>query len=314
MFGKEGVCLITNTEKGGRGILMNNQYLLGSSIAFDAQRQLVLIPLLLHGESSSDRQRERQVGCLGLATGISAGAALDYDETCQVTAIEISPMVVAAAQTHFADENRGIVDNARSTVIVEDARTYVSAVHDKYDVIIGDLYRPYGAGEGRLFSVEHFRNVRQALATGGIYCQWIPAYQVTENQFDIIAATFLQAFPEAALLRVESESGFPKLGLLGGKGDVNIAWDEVETRCQDLEARGLGDDRTRDFSLVKQMYVGRLADMDFENVQVNTLNNARLEIEAGLHRVTLDPRKTKQTGADAYLQGENWELFSRRFE
>ncbi|MEM7316839.1 MAG: hypothetical protein AAF497_27215, partial [Planctomycetota bacterium] len=151
-FGKEGVCLITKADNSGRGILMNNQYLLGSTIAFEEQRRQVLIPLLLHNDlgSSANEPTATQVCCLGLATGMSAGAALDFDDSCHVTAIELSPMVVAMARDHFQKENNAVVTSPRATIIIEDARTYISAVHNKFDIIAGDLYRPYGAGEGRL--------------------------------------------------------------------------------------------------------------------------------------------------------------------
>ena len=149
-FGKDGVCLVTTTKQHGRGILMNNQYLLGSTIALEDQRRQVLLPLLLHnGAARPDgNQDSKNICCLGLATGMSAGAALDFDDDCQVTAIELSPMVVDAARDHFREENNAIVTDPRATIIVEDARTYISAVKGQFDVIAGDLYRPYGAGRG----------------------------------------------------------------------------------------------------------------------------------------------------------------------
>ena len=264
---------------------MNNQYLLGSTAAYDEQRQQVLIPLLLHGgrgvggpvDGQADREDAvKQICCLGLATGMSAGAGLDFDERCHVTAVELSPMVVAAAREHFDQENRDIVGSSRATVIVEDARTYIASVRNKYDIIAGDLYRPYGSGEGRLYSVEHFRNVRRALRPGGIFCQWIPAYQVTEEHFDIIAATFQKVFQDAALLRVDFKSGFPQLGLMGTR-DAEISWDEVEQRCRALADRRVGDESIHNIDSVKSTYVGKLSDEYFSCAPINTLDNALLE-------------------------------------
>lgn len=309
-FGKDGVCLVVTSDRFGRGILMNNQYLLGSTAALEEQRQQVLIPLLLHGDPDEQVDAVKQVCCLGLATGMSAGAALDFDERCHVTAVELSPMVVTAARDHFDQENRGVVTSPRATVIVEDARTYIASVRDTYDVIAGDLYRPYGAGEGRLYSLEHFRNVYRALRPGGIFCQWIPAYQVTEEHFEIMAATFQQVFPDAALLLVGSESGLQQLGLMGTK-EATVSWDEVERRCRELADRGVGDESVQDIDRVRAAYVGALSDEYFSNIPINTLDNALLEISAGLHRATLDPRLSA-VGRDFYLQGENWKDFCNR--
>ena len=314
LFGKDGVCLIVNSEMHGRGILLNNQYLLGNTTAFDEQRRQVLIPLLLHGGNAEveDNEPGKDVCCLGLATGMSAGAGLDFDDQCHVTAIELSPMVVSAARDHFAEENRNFVENQRATVVIEDARTYVAAVRDQYDVIAGDLYRPYGSGEGRLYSLEHFRNVLAALRPGGIYCQWIPAYQVTEEHFEIIAATFLQAFGDAALLRIDSTSGYPQLGLMGTKS-AELSWDEVARRCIALKERGIGDENIHDIEFLKSVYVGRLSEEYFADTPINTLDNVLLEIKAGLHRATIDPRlPAGKVSKQSYLQGENWRDFSSR--
>ncbi len=316
LFGKDGVCLIVDSERHGRGILQNNQYILGSTKSFDEQRRQVLIPLLLHAPASDvdNSDAVTQVCCLGLATGMSAGAALDFDEHCHVTAIELSPTVVVAAREYFAEENRGIVTSPRASVVVEDARTYIASVRNRFDVIAGDLYRPYGSGEGRLYSIEHFRNVRAALRPGGIYCQWIPAYQVTEEHFKIIAATFRQAFDDAALLRIDSASGYPQLGLMGTK-DAEIDWDEVQARCETLKARGVGDKTMHDVNFIKSAYVGRLSEQYLAGAPLNTLNNVLLEIKAGLHRATLNPRlPTGKLGGQSYLQGESWQAFSSRVD
>ena len=39
------------------------------------------------------------------------------------------------------------------------------------------------AGEGRLYAREHFHAVRGALRDGGVFCQWLPLYQLTRDKF-----------------------------------------------------------------------------------------------------------------------------------
>lgn len=310
-FGKEGVCCVVNTQSGAKGIMLNNQYLLGTTGVYDAQRRQVLIPLLIHS-AARESMTDVRVCCLGLATGISAGAALDFDEKSHVTAVELSPTVIKVAQDHFAEENRSIVLHTRASVVKEDARTYMAAVRDEYDVVAGDLYRPYASGQGRLYSVEHFLNVRHALRDDGIYCQWIPAFQVTENHFRMIAATFLQVFPDALLLCADPESKHPMLGLLGTK-NREIDWSRIETRFQTLATRrGLTDSVLLDEDFAKSLFVTKLSKEQLADVRINTLENAILEITAGRHRATYDRRKHKPTSdsrADAYLRGEIWSAF-----
>ncbi len=315
-FGKEGICCVVETQTGSKGIMVNNQYLLGTSGVYDAQRRQVSIPLMLHKSSSHDvGDSSANVCCLGLATGISAGAALDFDKDIRVTAVELSPLVISVAKDYFSNENRNLADDPRGTIVAEDARTYMAAVPNTYDVIAGDLYRPYGSGQGRLYSVEHFRNVRQALRADGIYCQWIPAYQITEEHFNTIAASFVRVFPEAILLCADSDSKHPMLGLLGTNDSElsELAQREIEDRCNRFADRVDFDPKLRTPGFAKALFVRQLTPEQFENVEANTLDNAILEISAGLHRATHDRRPSKSKNQqDSYLRGHAWRAFLQK--
>ncbi|MEM9658915.1 MAG: hypothetical protein AAF961_11195, partial [Planctomycetota bacterium] len=278
-FGRDGVLLVVESASRGRGILLNNQYLLGSSGSFRDERREVLLPMLLHPQP-------QEVCCVGVATGISAGAALDASATSRLTAVEISSLVSDAAKRHFREFNRELYEDPRTEVVVEDGRTYVAASKDRFDVIVGDLYRPYGAGEGRLFSVEHFEAARRALRDGGLFCQWLPMYQLTEAHFRMITASFLQAFPDAELLRANDKSDYPMLALLGWKRGGFDA-ESVAKNCTALkEAATISDEALFDPEFVGNMYLGRINAAEFAGVPHNTLGNAQIEILAGRRRIT----------------------------
>lgn len=302
-FGHDGVCLVVDASRSGRGILMNNQYLLGSTSAFDDHRRQLLLPLVLHPQP-------KDVCCLGLATGISAGAAIDFRPPVNITVIELSPLVVAAAANHFGAVNRNIVRQENARVLTEDARTYLAAAHQQFDVIVGDLYRPYGAGEGRLFAVEHFCNVRQALREGGVFCQWLPAHQLTESHFRTIAATFVDVFPDAKLIKIDDNPDFPLLALLGTHGAA-FHWQQVDERCRQLSIRtNIKDRHLASGEAIRSLIVGQLSADRFIGVKRNTLDNASLEIAAGLRKATWDPRKSHgAVGTENYLLGTNWLRF-----
>ncbi|MEM9185811.1 MAG: hypothetical protein AAGB00_04870 [Planctomycetota bacterium] len=304
-FGRDGVLLIVKRADDSRGILVNNQYLLGSTGSRRDERREVLLPMLLH-------EKPERVLCVGLATGISAGAALDYSEPCELTAVEISQMVKTAATDHFGEFNGRLGEAPNVDLVVEDGRTYVAATTDRFDVIVGDLYRPYGAGEGRLYSVEHFRATRRALRGGGLFCQWLPMYQMTEEHFGIVAASFLQAYPDGELIRANHNAKNPMLGLLGTKnGPLDLTG--LARRTAALESVGrvadsdlLSPEKLRDF------YVGRLDAGYFQNHRLNTLDNALVELLAGQRRVTQRPQGPAAAGQDPYLKRRDWERFERR--
>jgi hypothetical protein len=69
--------------------------------------------------------------------------------------------------------------------------------------------------------------VRRVLAPGGLYCQWVPLYQISEAEFDSIAASFLDIFPSTTLWRGDFAAGQAVAALIGhtdaGGLDAGIA-------------------------------------------------------------------------------------------
>lgn len=100
---------------------------------------------------------------------------------------------------------------------------------------------------------------------------------------------------------------------MGTRNNAEVSWDQVKLRCDALKARNVGDKKIQDIDFIESIYVGKLSAQYFANMPVNTLDNALLEIKAGLHRATLDPRlPSGKVGKESYLQGENWRDFSSR--
>ncbi len=290
--GREGTVAVVDSPNMGRRIVMSNQYVLGGTKFRYDQERLTHLPLVLHPDP-------RRVACIGLATGITPGAALEHTEVAGVTAVELSPLVVLAADQHFGSFNHDITRSHRALVVVEDARTYLAASPGEFDVVVGDLLLPWAAGEARLYSVEHFRSVRAALRAGGVFCQWLAAYQLTPEHFDMIRDTFCQVFPRAYLFRNTFDCRYPALALVGLR-DGELDWSTIGARCEALRRQGdVRDPLMRHVEGVGMLYLGTTQDA---GGPVNTLANMRLELAAGRRRVT------RQLGAE-YLSGENWLQF-----
>ena len=278
-----------------RAIVQSNQFRLGSLGGSHSQRRKMLLPLLLHSRPS-------HVATIGLATGITAGAALDYEPVESVVGIEISPLVAAAAERHFADANRHICTDPRSRVFVEDGRTYIAATTEAFDVVVGDLFRPWVSGVGRLYSREHFAAVRRSLRPGGMFCQWLPMYQLNTYQFEIILATFQQVFPETFLVRGTFQASEPSLGLIGFR-DGKIDWAGIDQRCRQVRDQGLILDPTlRHAEAIGMQYLGSYNRDANSFDQVNTLDNALIEIEAGRRRIVA-------AASAPYLEWDSWVIF-----
>ena len=290
-MGREGNLAVVEHESFGRGLLFSNQYLLGSTnVRYDQERQ-AHVPLLLHPEP-------KQVCFLGLATGITPSAALQHSTIESIEIVELSRMVVEAAGEFFSDYNAGITESPAARILVEDGRTFIASQPNRYDVVIGDLFLPWRAGVGRLYSVEHLQAVKASLRSGGLFCQWLPLYQFTAEQLELVLSTFQSVFPEAYLFEGKLELGAPVLAMVGYRdGDLN--WQDVEQACdRERQLNRIKDPTVRHVEGVALLFRGGL-DQKLGTTAINNLNNMDLELRAGLHRI-LDG-----AGKD-YLVGEKW--------
>lgn len=222
--GREGSLAVPEDNRGNRNMVFDNQYTLGGSSATASLRRQSHLPLLFHSSPS-------RVAFIGLGTGITASGALEHDAVKSITAIELSSLVEQAARNDFSQFNHDLFHDPRVNVYVEDARIYLEAAPGQFDVIIGDLFTPWRPGEASLSSFEQFRAARQALAPGGVFCQWIEMTQWTPEQFQIAAATFRRAFNHLYLLRNSFSTTSLLIGLLGFKDGVPD-WSIVARRCE----------------------------------------------------------------------------------
>ncbi|MEO8500541.1 MAG: methyltransferase domain-containing protein, partial [Vicinamibacteria bacterium] len=171
------------------------------------QRLLAHVPFLI-----SERPEKALV--IGLGSGVTASAALTHDPA-SVTAVEISKEVVEAARRFFAEANRKVLENPKLRLVVGDARQYVLATRERYDVIISEPSNPWMAGVSALFTREFFTSVKSRLAGGGVFCQWGHLYNMGGSDLATLLATFRDVFPggrvfvisEADILIVGSEGG-----------------------------------------------------------------------------------------------------------
>lgn len=114
---------------------------------------------------------------------------------------ELIPQVVEAAREHFGPYTNDLFSDPRVRIVAEDGRNLLLASDQQYDVIVADLFRPWGAGIGDLYTREHFAAVRARLRPGGIFAQWLPLYQMSRQEFGIIVRTLTEVFPQVTLWR-----------------------------------------------------------------------------------------------------------------
>ena len=184
---------------------INNRQQEGSSATFRFDARQAWLPLLLHPAPA-------RALFLGLGTGVTARAAAE-DPTLQVDAVELLPEVIDAAAT-FARPSDPPAPR-HFNVIAADARRYVRASAQGYDVIVSDNFHPARSGSAALYTVEHFEAVRRRLNPGGVFCQWLPLHQLDLETLRNIVRSFLTAFPSGWAMLANNSLETPVIGLVG---------------------------------------------------------------------------------------------------
>ncbi len=168
----------------------------------ETQRLVAHVPIFLHGPPV------KRVAIVGLGSAMTAGAALTHPGVEQVDTIEISRTVVEAvrASSVFTRLTHAALDDRRHRVLIADGRTHIRHSRERYDVIVSEPTNPWIAGVGDLYTTEHFRNVKERLAPGGVFAQWLQAYGTTEELYRTIVRTFTDVFPDTQLWRFAESS------------------------------------------------------------------------------------------------------------
>ncbi|MEM6705954.1 MAG: fused MFS/spermidine synthase [Acidobacteriota bacterium] len=248
--GRDGYVAVIE-RNGTKRIKVNNFYALGSSAAQEHEQNQTLIPLMPH-------PAPRQLFYLGMGTGITAGAGLRLPAEA-VTVAELVPEVVDAAADFFSDEAMGLFSDARARILTGDGRNELRGRAQRYDAILADLFLPWRAGVGNLYSLDHYNAARSRLNPGGIYVQWIPLYQVTEFEFWTITRTFLEAFPHVHVWRGDFYKEKPILALVGSDDDAPLDPFAVVRNGEHISGR-TGIDPATFLAVTLPFYAGNLGE------------------------------------------------------
>jgi spermidine synthase len=243
-------------------IRTDNHYVLGGTAEQLHEERQGHLPLILH-------PAPQRAAFVGTATAITAGAATAHPLE-RLHLVEIVPAVSRAAASHFAAANRRVHDDPRSVVVLDDARNFLRATAERFDVVVADLFVPWRSGTGALYTREHFAAVRERLQPRGLFCQWLPLYQLDRVEFEMVARTFLDVFPETALFRGDFYGRYPIAALVGFTGRPASAAD-ISASAVRLGRAGESDRWVTDPLGPWSLYVGALGPLR-ETLAAQALN------------------------------------------
>ena len=216
-------------------IRQNLHYRLGGTGA-DAmrERRQARLLMLLHPDP-------QDVLFLGMGTGVTAAGAVHHQETERIEIVELIADVTAAAR-ELGRRNDHVLDNDRVHVTTDDARHFLLGTDQRFDVIVSDLFVPWESETGYLYTREHYVAAAERLNEDGLFCQWLPVYQMGQREFTMIADTFAAVFPETSLWWGEMDPSKPIIGLVGAMQPIELNESRLKERLRRLNEFPDGND------------------------------------------------------------------------
>jgi len=155
----------------------------------DGTQAMLALLLLSHAPAAKNG------AVIGYGTGMSSHFLLGSPALTRLTTIEIEPAMVAGARQFFPANHRA-VDDPRSRIIIDDAKSYFAAAGSRYDLILSEPSNPWVSGVSGLFTTEFYARIRAYLAPGAVFGQWLHTYELTDGLVESVLAALHQNFAD----------------------------------------------------------------------------------------------------------------------
>ena len=164
---------------------MDSQYLLGH------------LPMFLH-------PKPEEVCIIGYGSGATVYATATHPHVTAVDVVEIEQAVLDASE-YFDSINHDILEDDRVKLYTEDGRNFLRHQRKTYDVILSQPSNPWIAGISSLFTSEYYRAATSRLKPGGLFCQWMQAYETSAETVGVVLHTLASEFPYVAVFKVNDD-------------------------------------------------------------------------------------------------------------
>jgi spermidine synthase len=286
LYDRDGLNSTVTVERDGGILALRVNGKIDASNFGDMPTQVLLgqVPLLFGPPA-------KKVLVIGYASGVTVGSVLRHQGVERVDAVEIEPAIVEASR-FFDRESGSPLDDPRVRLVLDDARSYLAATREKYDVIISEPSNPWMSGVSNLFTREFFQIARGALAPGGRLLQWVQLYSLEPQALHSILAALRSEFPHVYGFAHAENS--PDLLLLASDRPLARAdlprWETLPPPVRaDLER--IGNFSTADLWSLVRLLPGDITALGARAPVANSDDNLRIELDTPrmLHVETVMP-------------------------
>jgi spermidine synthase len=222
---------------------------------------------------------------IGLGTGSTAGWLAAIPAIERVDAVELEPVLTKFA-AECAPVNHDALKNPKLNLIIGDGRELLLTTRQKYDLVVSEPSNPYRAGIASLFTREYYQAIADKLNSGGLFAQWMQAYDMDLRTIHIFYATVGSVFPHIETWQTQSGD----LLLIASKDPINYDIDSLRFRValEPFRSALVTVWRTTDLEGVFSHYVGndKFAHqvMQRTDVELNTDDRMLLEFAFARNR------------------------------
>ena len=167
----------------------------------------------------------KNAAVIGLGTGSTAGWLAAIPSIERVDVVELEPVLTKFA-AQCAPVNHDALENPKLNLLIGDGRELLLTTKQKYDLVVSEPSNPYRAGIASLFTREYYEAISQKLNSGGLFAQWMQAYDMDLRTIRIFYATVGSVFPHIETWQTQSGD----LLLIASKDPINYDIDSLRTR------------------------------------------------------------------------------------
>jgi spermidine synthase len=184
-------------------IIFNGVFLMASTNAPSARQ------LAFQGLNPLAGKRGMSVLVGGLGMGCTLQAVLEHASVEQVRVVELEPLIVEWARTHFGPLNSQALDDQRTEVVVADLARYLETAEGRYDAILLDVDNGPAwlvfEQNAAVYCGPALERMRDMLNPGGVLAVW--AAECTPSFLEDLERTF--AWADEVVVQEMDERGRP---------------------------------------------------------------------------------------------------------
>lgn len=150
----------------------------------------VLLPLI----AIAHAPHAKSAAVIGQGSGMTSHYLLGSPTLRQLATIEIEPEMIRASKA-FRGVNHRVFSDDRSRFVVDDARSYFAGAGHRFDLIVSEPSNPWVSGVAGLFTTEFYARIKNYLAPGGVFAQWMHLYEMNDFLVLTVLAAVQENFP-----------------------------------------------------------------------------------------------------------------------